>query len=171
MRIANWSMAAALGAIIWVSPAMAETVHQKVQGTKLFTGAGGNAVAKGQMETKKVEGAESGEVARVKGSMNQWGYVTAWFGIPTPAGECTIRFRLYNEAGEKNAKYMLYIAGQAGNSGFGELKIPQDAKENEFVTVDVSISVSTDWNGLTIKKADKTDLPSPWIDTISVILP
>jgi hypothetical protein len=153
------------------SAAFAETVHQTVNADKLFTGDGGSAVAKGVMETKKVPGAEAGEVARVKGNMVQWGFVTAWFGVPTPAGKSVIRIRVYKEAGQKVAKYMLYIAGQSGKSGFGELKIPDDAKDNTFVNIDIPINVNKEWNGLTIKKADKSDLPSLWIDTVSIVLP
>src|SRR5512138_3173238 len=84
-----------------VSTARAESIHQSVPGSKLHTGDGGNAVAKGQMETKKVDGAQSGDVARVKGTMNQWGYVTCWFGLPAPQGKTIVRIRLYNEAGQK----------------------------------------------------------------------
>ncbi len=164
-------VAVAALALSFAGVAMAETVHQTVYGSKLHTGDGGNAVAKGQMEAKKVDGAASGDVARVKASMNQWGYVTAWFGLPVPQGKSIVRIRLYNEAGQKCAKYMLYIAGQSGNTGFGELKIPADTKENTFVSIDVPISVNKEWNGLTIKKVDKSDLPSPWIDTVSIVLP
>lgn len=174
MSLSKWMMAAAMViAFAGFTTAQAEMVHQTVPGAKLHTGDGGNAVAKGQMETKKVAGAEgeAGEVARIKATMNQWGYVTAWFGLPAPQGKSVIRIRFYNEAGQKAAKYMLYIAGQAGKTGFGELKVPADAKENEFVTIDITVNASQEWNGLTIKKVDKTDLPSPWIDTISIVMP
>ena len=152
---------------------LAETVHQTMPGAKLYTGDGGNAVAKGQMETKKVEGAEAagGEVARVKGNMQQWGFVTAWFGLPAPEGKSIVRLRVYNEAGQKAAKYMLYTRNKEGQNGIGDLKLPADAKENSFVTIDVPVTAKAEWNGLVIKKAEKNDLPSLWIDTVSVVIP
>lgn len=153
--------------------ALAETVHQSSPAEKLYTGDGGNAVEKGQAETKKVEGAESasGQVARVKGSMSQWGFVTCWFGIPAPAGKSIVRVRIYNEAGTKTAKYFLYTRNDKGSNGVGELKIPADAKDKSFVTVDVPVNATAEWSGLVIKKAEKNDLPSPWIDTLSVVIP
>lgn len=167
----KWMALLAVAMLILGGVALAESVHQSMPGTKLYTGDGGNAVAKGQMETKKVEGAENGEVARVKGKMTQWGFVTCWFGIPAPEGKVIVRVRVYNEAGVKTAKYMLYTNGKAGQSGVGELKLPADAKENTFVNVDVPVNSKDEWSGLVIKKAEKNDLPSPWIDSVSVVIP
>ena len=157
-------------ALAFAAAADAETVHQTLDGDKIHTGDGGNAVEKGKMESKKVDGAEGGTVARVKGDMEQWGYVTAWFGVPTPAGGSVIRFRVWVD-GEKPAKYMLYVRGKDAQSQVGELKIPADATKDTFVTVDVPVTSAAEWSGLTIKKAEKSSLPSPWIDTVSVVLP
>jgi hypothetical protein len=153
--------------------ALAETVHQSLPADKLYTGDGGNAVEKGQVEAKKVVGAESagGQIARVKGSMGQWGFVVGWFGVPTPAGKSIVRVRLYNEPGGKVAKYFLYTRNDKGSNGIGELKIPANTPEDTFVNVDVPVNASAEWSGLVIKKAEKNDLPSPWIDTISIVLP
>lgn len=146
-----------------------EKVHQTLPGKSLRTGGNANAVEKGVAETKEVKDAESGVVARVKGDMNQWGYVTAWFGVPTPAGKSTVRLRVYVDA-EKTAKYMLYINTSSGQATIGELKLPADAKPDTFVNVDVPIDAKAEWSGFTLKKADASKLPSPWIDTLSVIL-
>lgn len=169
MRLSN-SLTAVLAMFVMAGMARAETIHQTINGDKIYASDGGSAVEKGKMEVKKVDGATSGEVARVKGDMNQWGYVTCWFGIPTPEGKSIARFRIYVD-GQKTAKYMLYTAGKNGTNQVGELKVPADAKENTFVTVDVPIDAKQEWSGLTIKKAEKSDLPSPWIDTVSVVLP
>src|SRR5688572_25952405 len=114
--------------------AVAERVHQTVNGDQIHTGDGSNAVAKGQMEAKKVEGAANGQVAQVKGNTAQWGYVTCWFGLPAPEGKSIARFRLYFD-GQKTAKYLLYIRGKDGQTQVGELKLPADATANSFVTV------------------------------------
>ena len=45
------------------------------------------------------------------------------------------------------------------------------AAANSFVTVDVPVDSNQEWSGLTIKKADNSNLPSPWFDTISIVLP
>lgn len=150
--------------------AVAETVHQTVPSAKIYTGSGDNAIDKGVMEVKKVDGATNDQVARIKGNMNQWGYVNCWFGVPAPAGKSIVRIRVFND-GQKTAKYLLYIRTSGGQHMIGPLAIPADAKENTFVDVDVPVNASDEWSGLVIKKADKSDLPSPWIDTVSVVLP
>jgi len=170
MQRKHFTLAAA-ALLAFTSFVAAETVHQSMPGTKLFTGDGGNAVAKGQAETRKIEGAESGEVARVKGDMVQWGFVNCWFGLPAPEGKAIVRVRVYNEAGTKTAKYLLYTRTKADQSMIGEMKLPADAKENTFVNIDVPLTAKEEWSGLVIKKAEKSDLPSLWIDTVSVVLP
>jgi hypothetical protein len=156
--------------LVMSGAALAETVHQTVNCDKIRTGDGGNAIEKGKMEAQKVEGADSGQVARMKGSVGQWDYVTCWFGLPAPVGKSIVRFHIYVD-GQKTAKCLLYIRSESGQTMVGELKIPADAKEKSFVTVDVPVDAKAEWNGLTIKKAEKSDLPSPWIDTVSVVLP
>jgi hypothetical protein len=171
---------ACMGVVVTLALAMAagaapttnETVHQKLSGDQLHTGDGAKAIAKGVMEAKKVNGAESdgGQVARFKGDMPQWGFVTAWFGVPAPAGKSVVRLRVYVDD-QKTARCMLYTRDKSGQSGIGVLKVPADAKPNTFVSVDVPVTAAGEWSGLTIKKADKSDLPGPWIDTVSIVLP
>jgi hypothetical protein len=148
----------------------AETVHQTIGGDKIYANDGGNAVAKGKMEAKKVDGATSDQVARIKGDMKQWGYVSCWFGLPSPQGKSTVRLRIYVDD-PKVAKCMLYTVNKSGQNGIGVLKIPADAKQGTFVNVDVPVETDAEWNGLTIKKAEDSALPGPWIDTVSVVLP
>jgi hypothetical protein len=169
MQKFNKRSIAAAAVLIVSGLAMAESVHQSVPANKLYTGDGGNAVSKGQMETKQVEGADGGQVARIKGDMKQWGFVNCWFGLPAPEGKSVARLRIYVDS-QKTAKFMLYIRTKDEQTSIGELKIPADAKEGTFVNVDVPVDSKTEWSGLVIKKADTSDLPSPWIDTASIVL-
>ncbi len=156
--------------VAFCSVSLAETVHQTSSGDNLYTGDGGNAVEKGKMEAKKVDGCEAEKIARITGKMSQWGFVTSWFGLPTPAGKAIIRIRMYVDD-QPVAKYGLYIANKSGQKHIGLLKIPADAKPNTFVSIDVPANATEEWSGLTIKKMDKSENPSPWLDTISVVLP
>jgi hypothetical protein len=61
--------------------------------------------------------------------------------------------------------------GKSDQVWLSELKIPADVKTNSFVTVDVPANATAEWGGLTIKKTEASDAPSPWIDTVSTILP
>ncbi len=160
---------AALTLALAATAVHAETVHQTVPGKSFLLGDGSNAVAKGKAESKDVSGAKSGAVTRVKGEVNQWGFVTAWFGIPTPAGNSIVRLRVYVDK-EKPAKFMVYVNTGEGQINLGELKIPADATPETFVDVDVPVKMDREWSGFTIKKAEKSDLPGPWIDQVSVIL-
>jgi hypothetical protein len=162
------ALTAVLAVTLFGGIALAETVFQTVKAGDLFTADGGNAVDKKQVEVQKVDGADGGQVARIKGDMVQWGFVNAWFGQPAPQGKSTVRVRLYVD-GQKTAKYALYIHGK--NDSVAELKIPDDAKEKTFVSVDVPVDSDQAWSGLSIKKIETSDLPSPWIDTISIVLP
>lgn len=150
--------------------AFSEKLHQSLPAKSFRTGDGKDAVEKGVAETREVKDAESKVVTRVKGDMNQWGYVTAWFGVPTPAGKSTVRLRIYVSE-EPTAKYMTYINTAKGQVTLGELKVPGDAKPETFIDVDVPVDASTEWSGFTLKKADTSKLPSPWLDTLRVILP
>jgi hypothetical protein len=102
--------------------------------------------------------------------MGQWGFVTCWFGLPAPEGKAVVRLRLYVDD-QKTAHYSLYTVNKKGQSGIGALKIPADAKAGSFVTVDVPVDAKAEWSGLAIKKTEKSNLPGPWIDTVSVVLP
>ena len=144
-----------------------ETVHQTLRGEDAFSGEGAKAVDKKIMEIKDVPG---GKVARVVGSVPQWGYVNYWFGLPSPAGPSILRVKLFVDDSE-TADYAFYIKKPSGDPLFEKLQIPADAKKNGFVTIDLPVDLPQEWNGLALKKVAKSDKPSPWIDSISVVLP
>jgi len=142
-------------------------VHQTTEGENAYSAAGGSALDAKLIETKDVAGAT---VARVPGSMNQWGFVNYWIGIPAPAGKSTIRLRIYNEAGV-TAKYILYISVGGSQKMLKPIALPADAAVDSFVVVDVDVQAEAEWSGIILKKADASTNPSPWIDSISVVLP
>ncbi len=146
-------------------PATAETVHQTLRGTAAYKGDGSDAVESGLMETKVVDNAK---VARIKGSMNQWGYVTYWIGQRTPPGTATVRIRVYN-TGEPVAGYSLYLSG-GPNDAYGKVAIPDGAAANSFVDINIPVALAKEWSGIVLKKITKDELPGPWIESVSVIL-
>ncbi|MFA6962959.1 MAG: hypothetical protein WC205_19555 [Opitutaceae bacterium] len=143
----------------------AETVHQTAPGSAAYKGDGSNAVKSGLMETKTIKDIS---LARVAGSMNQWGYVTYWMGLRTPPGASVIRVRVFN-TGEPTAGYAVYISGGSKES-LGMLDIPAGSPANSFINIDVPVSLEKEWSGIIIKKATKDQLPGPWIESISVLL-
>lgn len=136
--------------------------HQKIQGENPTK-------EKKHMEVKEIKGAEDGKVGRVKGSMNQWGFISYWMGIPTPDGKSKIRIRVYND-GQPTATYAVYI-NVDGQKFIKKIEIPAGAKKNAFVNIDIPIEADAEWSGIFLKKFEKNDKPSPWIDSISVIVP
>lgn len=146
-------------------PVSAETVHQTLRGTAAYKGDGSDAVESGLMETKVVDNAK---VARIKGTMNQWGYVTYWMGQRTPPGAAIVRIRIYN-TGEPVAGYSLYLSG-GSNDAYGKLAIPEGAAANGFVDINIPVALAKEWSGIVLKKTTKDDLPGPWIESVSVIL-
>lgn len=150
--------------------AMAETVHQTVPSGKMLMGDGSSALKKGKLETKASDAATDKQVARIKGDMPQWGYVACWFGLPAPQGKVIVRIRVLVDD-QKAAKYLLYTKTKTDQVMIGELKLPADAAAGTFVNVDVPVNSPEEWSGLIIKKAEKSELPSPWIDTVSIVLP
>jgi hypothetical protein len=154
--------------LLFALSAFAETVHQKADGDSALKGDG--QAAKDVLEVKPLTEADSGKIVRIKGTVGQWDYVAYWFGIQVPAGESTIRFRVYND-GADTASYIVYIQTPNGQDLLGKLEIPAAAQKNAFVNVDLPVKSSEDWSGVLVKKADKTDKPSPWIDTVSAVLP
>lgn len=149
------------------SLAWAETVHQQLDGSAAHKGDGSKAVASGVMETKTT--ASTTEVARVTANMNQWGYVTYWMGLPTPPGASVVRITVFN-TGEPTATYGVYIVG-GSKDPVGKLTIPADAPKDAPVNIDVPVSLPKEWSGITIKKFSADSLPSPWIKSVSVVLP
>ncbi len=140
----------------------AESVHQKA--------AGDRASDKKFLETKEMKGAESGKISRLKGEMPQWGYVSYWMGIATPAGKSIIRFRVYVD-GTDVAAYGVYKHSTEGQELIKKLEIPKDAEKDTFVTIDIPVDSKIEWGGVTFKKFEKNDKPGPWIDQVSVVLP
>ncbi len=146
----------------------AADVHQKTEGEGAYVG-GQNAVKAGKMEAKEVAEASAGQVARVPGSMNQWGFVSYWFGLPTPEGKSIIRFRVYVDE-TPTSTYGVYIAGKFGQKFIAKLKVPADAKPGTFVDVDIPVSHDEEWSGVAFKKFEKNDNPSAWIDAVSTLV-
>ncbi len=145
--------------------ASAATVHQTATGSSAYKGDGSSALESGLMESKVVENAK---VARIKGDMSQWGYVTYWMGRRTPAGTATVRIRIYNTA-EPVAGYALYLSG-GPNDAYGQLTVPAGTAPDTFVDVDIPVALAKEWSGIVIKKTTKDALPGPWIESVTVLL-
>ena len=161
MKIGKLFLGAAVLAMAGV--VSAETLHQKREGE--------DGTDKKYLEVKEMKDASGGRIARVKGSMNQWGYVSYWMGIATPEGPSIIRIRVYND-GEPSAAYGVYKHGPDGQELLQKLTIPADAKKDAFVDIDIPVkNAKSEWGGVTLKKFEKNDKPGPWIDTVSVLLP
>lgn len=168
MKIAKFLIIAASCGLLLTFNSLAETVHQKAPGDSALKGDGKS--AKDVLETNTVAGADSGKVVRAKGSLGQWDYVAYWFGIKVPAGDSVLRFRVYND-GSATASYAIYMRDANGQNMVGKLEIPANAAKDSFVDIDLPVTASEDWSGVIVKKAEKSDKPSPWIDTVSAILP
>ncbi len=149
--------------------AYSETVHQTQKGEAGCLDGGKSAVEGKVIETKELAGAESGKVARTLGSLSQWGFVSYWFGIPTPAGKATLRFRIYVDG--ESSSHSIYLYGENGQADLAPLNIPADAKQKSFVNIDIPVDSAKEWSGIAVKKTEKSDKPGPWIDSIKVILP
>lgn len=143
----------------------AETVHQTSPGSAAYKGDGSNAVKSGAMESKTVKDTA---LARITGSMSQWGFVTYWMGLRTPPGAATVRIRIFN-TGEPVAGYAVYISGGSKDS-VGKLDIPAGSPADSFVDVDIPVSLEKEWSGIVIKKTTQDKLPGPWIESVSVLL-
>jgi hypothetical protein len=167
MKIANSIIVALVFCLLTNGNAFSETVHQTVQGASAYTGDGKKALDAKVIEVKITP--DNVTVARVAGSVSQWGFVNFWFGQATPAGKVVLRFRIWVDDSTP-ADYGVYIHS-LGDALQGKIAIPTDAKKNSFVYVEVPIDSPKEWNGLSLKKLDSSPNPSPWIDTVSVILP
>ncbi|MBN8709322.1 MAG: hypothetical protein BGO12_05165 [Verrucomicrobia bacterium 61-8] len=156
---------AAIGALT-LGNVRADTVHQSLGGEAARTSGGQDAVAAKLVETKDLPSGE--KLTRLPGSTQQWGYVNYWFGLPSPAGAVTLRVKVYVDD-TATGSYAFYIKRPAGDPLVKKLEIPADAPKNDFVTVDIPVEMTDEWNGLALKKIAASDKPSPWINTISVI--
>jgi hypothetical protein len=139
-----------------------ETLLQTVNGDKTEQG--------DRLEVKAEPKANSGKIARVHADLPQWGAVIYLLEKPIPAGKSIIRFRIYVD-GQDTAKYSAYTLVNGDDVNIGLIPIPADAKTGSFINADVPVDSQTEWNGVFIKKVEKTDKPGPWIDTISVVKP
>jgi hypothetical protein len=143
----------------------AETVHQTAPGSAAYKGDGSNAVKSGAMETKTVKDTS---LARVSGSMSQWGFVTYWMGLRTPPGSSVIRVRVFN-TGETTASYAVYISG-GSKDAVGKLTVPAGTPADSFVDINIPVSLDKEWSGIVLKKTTSDALPGPWIESVSVVL-
>jgi len=168
MKIANSIIVALALGVAAITPAYSETVYQSVPGEDAVSPDGGKALDKKLIEVKSIP--DNGNVARLLGSMVQWGYVNFWFGLSVPAGKVIIRFKVYVDDGA-TADYCAYIRTKDGQTNVGKLEIPATAAKNSFVVVDLPVEEQEEWNGLSLKKIDTSDKPSPWIGSVSIIQP
>ncbi|MDR0534499.1 MAG: hypothetical protein LBH01_11150 [Verrucomicrobiales bacterium] len=162
------AMVAAASLLFLINTSQAETLHQSLNGSDARTGDNGKAVEKKVMETKTTP---DGEAARMVGSVNQWGFVNYWFGLPTPAGKAVVRLKLYVDDPDLTNGYALYIKREGQDPLVSRFKLPADAKKDSSVIVDVPVDVPAEWNCVTLKKILANDKPSYWIESISVVLP
>ncbi len=161
------SIAAAVLSLALAASAFGETVHQSAKGESAYSPDGGSAMQKGMLESKEAEGSKA---VRLKGDVQQWNFVTFWFGSPAPAGKATIRFKVLADS-QATADYGVYLVNSAGQSSLGELTVPANAKPGSFVEVDVQVDSQTEWSGVALKKTEQSGDPSPWIESVSVVLP
>jgi hypothetical protein len=149
-------------------PVYSETVYQTIAGSTVDAGDGRN------IETMTSAAAtDSSKALRVKGAFPQWASVLFRFGPPVPTGKAVVRFKVYID-GTDTATYALYLVAPTGHDyEVGIFQIPADAeaKKNSCINVDVPINAAAEWSELLLKKTEKSDKPSPWIGSISIILP
>ncbi len=148
-------------------PATAETVFQTVPGEAAVTSDGKKALAQKLIESKTLP---EGEVSRTPGTLPQWGYVNYWFGISAPAGKTVVRFKIFVDD-EATANFGAYTRVKGEQTLLGKIVIPADAPKNAFVTVDIPVDSPEEWNGISLKKIEKSDKPGPWIGSVSVVQP
>jgi hypothetical protein len=168
MKIVNSIIVALAFCLLANANAYSETIFQTVPGEAATTSDGAKALDKKLIELKSIPG--DGNVARIPGSMTQWGYVNFWFGLPAPAGSVVVRFKVYVDD-TTTASYGIYIRVKNESVLITKLAIPADAKKNAFVNVDVPVTQSEEWNGLSLKKMDASTNPSPWIESVSIVQP
>ncbi len=161
-------MAVSTFCLIPLADIRAESIFQSLDGAAAFAPDGGTALAKNLTETKVVP--EGGTVARTLGSLPQWGYIAFWFGQPAPAGKVIVRFKVYVDDSD-TAAFGIYTKSTSEQVLITKLEIPADAKKNAYVTIDVPVDSKEDWSGLILKKMEASDKPSPWIASVSTVLP
>jgi hypothetical protein len=167
MKTVNSIIVALALCLVANANAYSETIHQTVTGDAAVAPDGGTALSKKLIEVKTIG---SDTVARLTGDVKQWGYVSYWFGIAAPAGKTVLRFKVYVDD-TVTADYGVYARLKTGQTFVAKLVVPADAKKNAFVDIDVPVDSTDEWNGASLKKMDATDKPSPWIGSVSVVLP
>lgn len=167
MKITNTIIAALTLSLLASGTARSETIHQTAQGEVARTSGGADAAAQKLIEIRDLPSGE--KVARLAGSTPQWGFVNYWFGLPSPAGESTLRVKVW-VGEEETGSYAFYIKKEGGDPIVKKLEIPADAPKASFVTIEIPVDMPQEWNGLALKKIAASDKPGPWIDSISVVL-
>lgn len=140
---------------------LAENVHQVTEGETLYQN-------KNLLEIKEMEKASAGKIARVKGDLSQWGFVTYWFGNPAPAGDSTVRVRVYVDK-DPTSMFALYTVSKGQQKWLKKLELPKDAKKGSFVDIDIPVKADKEWSGLAFKKFEDCDDPGVWVDKVSII--
>jgi len=158
---------AALG-LLALGSVYSESVHQTLAGDAAKTSGGQDAIAAKLVETKTLPSGE--KIARLVGTTPQWGFVNYWFGLPSPNGAVTIRTKVYVDETEPGS-FAFYIKSGGGEPQVKKLEIPAGAAKNSFVTIDIPVEATEEWNGLALKKIAASDKPGPWIESISIVKP
>lgn len=150
----------------------AEKIHQKINGDAAVLQNQSSAVASGAMEVKEVkDGDRTVKVARPSGKVEQWGFVSYWMGLATPAGKAILRIRIFVDDDDP-AHFSVYkISATGAHEGVKPIRIPDDAKTGSFISLDISLESAENWSGLALKKTEMTANPGPWIESITVVLP
>ena len=168
MKITNSMIAALISTSLLVTSLHAESIFQSVRGENASAPSGGTAADKKLTETKDIAG--GAKVAHVAGTVPQWGFISFWFGQMVPAGKVVIRFNVYVDD-TATAEYGIYAQLKSGQTLLGKLTIPADAKKGSIVAIDQPVDQPEEWNGVLLKKIENSEKPSPWIDSVSVVVP
>lgn len=148
-------------AMVMGTSILAENVLQKTEGETVYKN-------QSMLEVKEMPKASGGKIARIKGDMGQWGFVTYWFGSPAPAGKSTVRVRVYVDK-DPTSTFALYTASKDGQKWLKKLELPKDTKKGDFVDIDIPVERDDAWSGLVVKKFVDCEDPSVWIDKVSII--
>lgn len=167
MKISITILASLALCLVASGTARSESIHQTAQGEVARTSGGADAAAQKLIEIKDLPSGE--KVARLAGSTPQWGFVNYWFGLPTPAGQTTLRVKVW-VGDEETGSYAFYIKKEGSEPIVKKFEIPADAPKGSFVTIEIPVDMPQEWNGLALKKIAASDKPGPWIDSISVVL-
>jgi hypothetical protein len=167
MKIVSSIIIASVFCLLANVSAYSETPPQTVGGETAIGPNGGTALEAKVIEVKSLPG--NVKVARVVGSEHLWGFVNYWFKNSAPAGQSIVRVRVYVD-NTAAAHYGIYVHA-LGDVLQGKLFIPASTKKNTFIDVDVPVESPKEWNGVSLKKMETSNKPSPWIDSVSLVMP